>query len=167
WWSPIPSGRSRSIPAWRSSISRSSIRSRCGRPAWRRELTSEVMVRVEGLRKSYGAVEAVRGVSVQGNRRPVGVLIGPSGCGQSTLVRCIIRLETPSAGTLQVGERAIDFGAPRSMPHGRDLARFRARIGMVFQQFDLFPHMTALRNVMSGPVIVKKLRQADAETIAR
>ena len=53
------------------------------------------------------------------------------------------------------------------MPHGRDLARFRARIGMVFQQFDLFPHMTALGNVMSGPVIVKKMRQGEAEAIAR
>jgi polar amino acid transport system ATP-binding protein len=53
------------------------------------------------------------------------------------------------------------------MPHGRDLARFRARIGMVFQQFDLFPHMTALQNVMSGPVIVKKTPKPEAETIAR
>jgi len=130
-------------------------------------LTGEVMVRVEGLRKSYGTVEAVRGVSLQVNRGQVVVLIGPSGCGKSTFLRCINLLETPSAGTLQVGERAIDFGAPRSMPHGRDLARFRARIGMVFQQFDLFPHMTALRNVMSGPVIVKKMREAYAETIAR
>ena len=53
------------------------------------------------------------------------------------------------------------------MPHGRELARFRARIGMVFQQFDLFPHMTALQNVMSGPVIVKKMTKAEAETVAR
>src|SRR5262249_34297577 len=163
--------------AWRSSTSRSFIRSRCGRPDWRPELTnspltnspltSEVMVRVEGLRKSYGTVEAVRGVSLQVNRGQVVVLIGPSGCGKSTFLRCINLLETPSACTLQVGERAVGVGARRSMPHGRDLARFRARIGMVFQQFDLFPHMTALRNVMSGPVIVKKMREADAETIAR
>src|SRR4029453_13732514 len=73
----------------------------------------------------------------------------------------------PSAGTLQVGDRLIDFGAKHSMPRGRDLARFRARIGMVFQQFDLFPHMTALQNVMSGPIIVKKMTKAEAESIAR
>ena len=88
------------------------------------------------------------------------VLIGPSGCGKSTFLRCLNLLEEPSAGTLQVGERTIEFGAGEAMPHGRDLARFRARIGMVFQQFDLFPHMTALRNVMRAPVIVKKMAQA-------
>ncbi|MCW5746354.1 MAG: amino acid ABC transporter ATP-binding protein [Alphaproteobacteria bacterium] len=125
------------------------------------------MVRVEGLRKSYGAVEAVRGVSLDVRRGQAVVIIGPSGCGKSTFLRCINLLEEPSAGTLQVGERSIDFGKRHTMPRGRDLARFRARIGMVFQQFDLFPHMTALRNVMSGPVIVKKMPTAQAEAIAR
>jgi len=130
-------------------------------------LTSDVMVRAEGVRKSYGAVEAVRGVSLEVRRGQVVVLIGPSGCGKSTFLRCINLLETPSAGTLQVGARTIDFGSGRSLPHGRDLARFRARIGMVFQQFDLFPHMTVLGNVMSGPTIVKKMARAEAEAIAR
>src|SRR5689334_11435611 len=131
-------------------------------PAWRHVLTSkagdgEVMVRAEGLRKSYGTVEAVRGVSLEVHRGQVVVIIGPSGCGKSTLLRCLNLLEQPSAGVLQVGGRTIDFAPGHaSMPRGRDLARFRARIGMVFQQFDLFPHMTALGNVMSGPVIVKK-----------
>jgi ABC-type polar amino acid transport system ATPase subunit len=129
--------------------------------------SSEVMVKAEGLRKSYGTVEAVRGVSLEVDRGQVVVVIGPSGCGKSTFLRCINLLEEPSAGTLQVGDRLIDFGAKHSMPRGRDLARFRARIGMVFQQFDLFPHMTALQNVMSGPVIVKKMPKSEAETIAR
>src|SRR5881392_2283881 len=125
------------------------------------------MVRVEGLRKSYGAVEAVRGVTLEVQRGEVVVVIGPSGCGKSTLLRCLNLLEQPSAGTLEVGGRLIDFGAGRTLPRGRDLARFRARFGMVFQQFDLFPHMTVLRNVMSGPVIVKKMADAEAEAIAR
>jgi polar amino acid transport system ATP-binding protein len=125
------------------------------------------MVKAEGLRKSYGTVEAVRGVSLEVDRGEVVVVIGPSGCGKSTFLRCINLLEEPSAGTLQVGDRQIDFGAKHSMPHGRDLARFRARIGMVFQQFDLFPHMTALQNVMSGPVIVKKMARPEAEVTAR
>jgi ABC-type polar amino acid transport system ATPase subunit len=130
-------------------------------------LTGDVMVRVDGLRKSYGTVEAVRGVSLDVRRGQVVVLIGPSGCGKSTFLRCLNLLETPSAGTLQVGDRTIDFGAGHSMPHGRTLARFRARIGMVFQQFDLFPHMTVLQNVMSGPVIVKKMAAREAEAVAR
>jgi polar amino acid transport system ATP-binding protein len=125
------------------------------------------MVKAEGLRKSYGTVEAVRGVSLEVQRGEVVVVIGPSGCGKSTFLRCINLLEEPSAGTLQVGDRRIDFGIKHSMPHGRDLARFRARIGMVFQQFDLFPHMTALQNVMSGPVIVKKMGKPEAEAVAR
>ncbi len=129
--------------------------------------SGDVMVKAEGLRKSYGTVEAVRGVSLEVDRGEVVVVIGPSGCGKSTFLRCINLLEEPSAGTLQVGDRRIAFGIKSSMPHGRDLARFRARIGMVFQQFDLFPHMTALHNVMSGPVIVKKMPKAEAETIAR
>ena len=85
------------------------------------------MVRVKGLRKSYGAVEAVRGVSLDVRRGQVVVVIGPSGCGKSTFLRCINLLEAPSSGTLQVGDRSIDFGAGHTMPRGRDLARFRAR----------------------------------------
>ena len=125
------------------------------------------MVKVDGLRKSYGTVEAVRGVSLEVKRGEVVVVIGPSGCGKSTFLRCLNLLEEPSAGTLQVGDRRIEFGVRHSLPHGRELARFRARIGMVFQQFDLFPHMTALQNVMSGPVIVKKMPKAQAEKVAR
>jgi len=125
------------------------------------------MVRVDGLRKSYGTVEAVRGVSLEVERGEVVVVIGPSGCGKSTFLRCINLLEEPQAGTLQVGERRIEFGAKSTIPHGRDLARYRSRIGMVFQQFDLFPHMTVLQNVMSGPTIVKKMPKPEAEAIAR
>ncbi|HYC64824.1 MAG TPA: ATP-binding cassette domain-containing protein, partial [Reyranellaceae bacterium] len=130
-------------------------------------MTSNVMVRVDGLRKSYGTVEAVRGVSLEVERGEVVVVIGPSGCGKSTFLRCINLLEEPQAGTLQVGERRIEFGAKSTIPHGRDLARYRSRIGMVFQQFDLFPHMTVLQNVMSGPTIVKKMPKPEAEAIAR
>ena len=125
------------------------------------------MVRVDGLRKSYGQVEAVRGVSLEVQRGEVVVIIGPSGCGKSTFLRCINLLEEPQAGSLQVLDRRIEFGPKNSIPKGRELARFRAGIGMVFQQFDLFPHKTVLDNVMAGPVIVKKMAKVDAEPIAR
>jgi len=125
------------------------------------------MVRVDDLRKSYGAVEAVRGVSLEVQRGQVVVIIGPSGCGKSTFLRCINLLEEPQAGSLQLLDRTIEFGPGKRLPHGRELARFRARIGMVFQQFDLFPHYTVLRNVMAGPLIVKKMAQPEAEAIAR
>jgi len=131
-------------------------------------LTSDgAMVRVDGLRKSYGQVEAVRGVSLEVQRGEVVVIIGPSGCGKSTFLRCINLLEEPQAGSLRVLDRRIEFGPKNSIPKGRELARFRAGIGMVFQQFDLFPHKTVLDNVMAGPVIVKKMAKVDAEPIAR
>ena len=126
----------------------------------------EAMVCLRDIHKSYGAVHAVCGVSLDVHRGEVVVIIGPSGCGKSTLLRCINLLEEPTAGTLQLGGRTIAFGPGKKLPAGRDLARLRARTGMVFQQFDLFPHMTALGNVMAGPVIVKKMPPQQAQTLA-
>jgi ABC-type polar amino acid transport system ATPase subunit len=127
---------------------------------------SEMMVCLHDIHKSYGTVHAVRGVSLNVHRGEVVVIIGPSGCGKSTLLRCINLLEQPTAGTLQLAGRTITFAPGRRLPTGRDLARLRARTGMVFQQFDLFPHMTALRNVMAGPVIVKKMAPQQAQILA-
>ena len=125
------------------------------------------MLAVQGLRKSYGDVAAVRGVSFEVHAGEVVVIIGPSGCGKSTTLRCINLLEEPTGGTLRLDDRELDFSERRTLPAGRDLARFRARFGMVFQQFDLFAHKTAIENVMIGQVVVKKVPPDRARQSAR
>jgi ABC-type polar amino acid transport system ATPase subunit len=128
---------------------------------------TEPMIRVVDLHKKYGSLEALNGVSFEVAPGEVRVLIGPSGCGKSTLLRCINLLEQPTSGTVRVGDDEFAFREGGPMPPGRRLERFRAHIGMVFQQFDLFPHMTALENVMAGPRIVKKMPKGAARDIAR
>ena len=125
------------------------------------------MLEVRDLCKSYGEVEAVRGVSFDVHAGEVVVIIGPSGCGKSTTLRCLNLLEEPTEGTLRLDDRELDFAERRTLPAGRDLARFRARFGMVFQQFDLFAHKTAIENVMIGQVVVKKTPPDQAGDAAR
>jgi ABC-type polar amino acid transport system ATPase subunit len=124
------------------------------------------MIEIEGLHKSYGEYEAVKAASLQVGRGEAQFIIGPSGCGKSTFLRCINLLEVPTRGNMRVGETRITFG-PKAKPLStRDQAAFRARVGMVFQQFHLFPHMTARENVMEGPRTVKRLPPAEAGDIA-
>lgn len=108
------------------------------------------------IHKHYGLVKAVEGVSLSVETGQVVAIIGPSGCGKSTLLRCINQLEEPTAGKVRLGEHEIDYTNKKSIPRGRKLALFRSRFGMVFQQFDLFQHKTALQNVMVGQVVVQK-----------
>ncbi len=127
---------------------------------------SHPTVSLRNLRKNYGSVEAVRSVSLDVHAGEVVVIIGPSGCGKSTTLRCLNLLEEPTGGTLRVGDRELDFANRRSLPTGRNLARFRAQFGMVFQQFDLFAHKTALQNVMVGPTVVQRIPAAEARRLA-
>src|SRR5438445_7297967 len=106
------------------------------------------MIEVTDLVKNYGTVPALCGVSLGVAKGEVVVVIGPSGCGKSTLLRCVHLLEEPTAGTIRVGAQEMHFGKGAKGLAGRRLAAYRARIGMVFQQFELFPHMTALQNVI-------------------
>ena len=124
------------------------------------------MLSVRGLHKSYGDVQAVRGVSFDVHAGEVVVIIGPSGCGKSTTLRCLNLLEEPTAGALKLDDRQIDFAVRKTLPAGRNLARFRARFGMVFQQFDLFAHKTTIENVMIGQVVVRKIPQHQARRAA-
>jgi len=124
------------------------------------------MVQVEDLHKCYGSLQAVKGASLSVGRGEAHFVIGPSGCGKSTLLRCINLLEEPTRGKLRVGDTAMRFGEGSKPLSAREQAQYRARVGMVFQQFYLFPHMTAVQNVMEGPRTVKRLPPAEATEIA-
>ncbi|MBI1777844.1 MAG: amino acid ABC transporter ATP-binding protein [Proteobacteria bacterium] len=125
------------------------------------------MIELTELHKRYDGVHALRGISLGVAEGEVRVLIGPSGCGKSTLLRCINLLEQPTSGSVRVGEDEFRFEVGGRMPPARRLDRYRSNLGMVFQQFDLFPHMTALENVAAGPRIVKRLPLTQARELAR
>ncbi len=117
--------------------------------------TSEALVQICGVNKWFGQNHVLTDVDLDVNRGEVVVVIGPSGSGKSTLCRCINRLET-----IQSGSITID-GVPLPS-EGKDLARLRADVGMVFQSFNLFAHKTILENVTLGPIKVRKVSKADA-----
>ena len=126
------------------------------------------MIEIADLWKAFGPIGVLKGVSLRIERGSVVTIIGPSGSGKSTLLRCINLLEEPDRGRIRVGHREMSFGGGRRTKLAdRDIAAFRAATGMVFQHFNLFPHMTALENVMAGPRIVKRLAHREAEEIAR
>ncbi len=123
------------------------------------------MIEILGLRKRFGAVTVLDGVDHQQAAGEVVALIGPSGCGKSTLLRCLNWLETPDAGSLRLGDVRIEAGTPEASDR-RLRQRLRRRTGMIFQQFHLFPHRTALENVMEAPVHVDRLPLSEARALA-
>ena len=131
---------------------------------------SRAMLSVEGLRKSFGALEVLRGIDLAVARGEVVCVIGPSGSGKSTLLRCINFIERPSGGRVFIDGRPIGV-EPRGgrwVPQSQAaLCGIRAEIGMVFQHFNLWPHMSVLANVVEGLRNVKKLPRAEAEEIGR
>jgi polar amino acid transport system ATP-binding protein len=113
------------------------------------------LVRIRGLGKSFGPHRVLDGIDLDVHEGEVAVLLGPSGSGKSTLLRCVNHLERPDAGFVEVGGELIGYRYRRGRLHElrhRQVTRQRARIGMVFQQFNLFGHMTVLQNVIEGPV---------------
>lgn len=120
---------------------------------------SDVVVQLTELRKSFGANEVLRGINLEVTRGEVVCIIGPSGSGKSTLLRCVNMLETPTSGTVAVG--GIELTDPDC-----DLDAARTSLGMVFQQFNLFPHMTAMENVTVALRKVLKRSRSEAERIA-
>lgn len=127
------------------------------------------MVLAESVTKSFGSLKVLKGIDLEVGRGEVFCLIGPSGSGKSTFLRCVNHLEAIDSGWLSVdgdlvgyrreGNHLIELG-------GQEAASRRARIGMVFQHFNLFAHMTALKNVMEGPVTVRHMKKAAARELA-
>lgn len=130
---------------------------------------SHPLVRVEGLHKSFSRLDVLKGIDLQVQQGQKISLIGPSGSGKTTLLRCINYLEEPTRGSIYIdnaliGQRKV---GERTVPMGdKDLARMRANIGMVFQRFNLFPHLSVLDNIILGPLKVQQRNRQEAVELA-
>ena len=122
---------------------------------------ADIQLSIKDLHKSFGELEILRGIDLDVKKGEVVVLLGPSGCGKSTLLRCINGLETINQGSI-----ALD-GEEISGKSSAEMSKYRQKIGMVFQSYDLFPHKTILDNITMAPQKVQKRSKADAEKEAR
>ena len=123
------------------------------------------VVRISDLHKTFGQLEVLRGIDMEVHRGEVVVIFGRSGSGKSTLLRCVNFLEDPTAGSVEVAGIKLE-GGHRTRHKREQIRQLRIRAGMVFQDFQLFPHMSTLRNVMEGPVTVKKKSEDEARGIS-
>lgn len=119
-------------------------------------ITDEILIKVENLEKSFGKVEVLKGINIEIKKGEVVVIIGPSGCGKSTFLRTLNLLEEPTGGHIYFEGSDITDSKSNINIH-------RQKIGMVFQQFNLFPHMTILKNMTLAPMKLLKMSQAQAE----
>ena len=127
------------------------------------------MVKSENVHKSFGHVEVLKGINLEVRQGEVFCLVGPSGSGKSTFLRCINHLEKIDSGRLSVDGHLVGYrqkGDKLYELHDKEAARSRRDIGMVFQHFNLFPHMTVMQNVMEAPIRVKKEKTADVKARA-
>jgi polar amino acid transport system ATP-binding protein len=129
--------------------------------------TAPIAIKISGLRKSFGEHEVLKGVSMTARQGDVVAIIGGSGSGKSTLLRCINFLETPSGGSIEVGGEPIDMKADGSAKDKKQLEKARQSLGMVFQNFNLWTHMTVLENLIEVPVHVLKTPKTEAIARAR
>lgn len=123
---------------------------------------TETIVRIENLHKSFGHLEVVRGVDLEVRRGEVVVIFGRSGSGKSTLLRCVNMIEDPTEGSIEVSGVRLE-GGHRTRRKRRQIRQLRLRTGMVFQQFNLFPNMTALDNVLCGPLCAGAGKEAEVK----
>ncbi|MEH7455237.1 amino acid ABC transporter ATP-binding protein [Gottfriedia acidiceleris] len=114
------------------------------------------MIKLENIKKSFGELEVLKDVSLNVEKGTVTAIIGPSGSGKTTFLRCINVLEHPTDGKITIDEQTLDFSNKVTK---KDIISLRSKTGMVFQQHHLFPHLTALENVMEGLVTVQKIKK--------
>jgi L-cystine transport system ATP-binding protein len=110
------------------------------------------LIRINGLYKQFDQLQVLKGIDIDVEKGKVVVVIGPSGSGKTTMLRCLNVLETPTKGVISIEGQSLDFSKTVAK---KDIASFRRLTGMVFQSYNLFPHKTALENVMEGPLVVK------------
>lgn len=122
-------------------------------------MTDNNIIKVEGLKKKFGKVEVLKGIDIEINRGDVVVVIGPSGSGKSTFLRCLNLLEEPTEGKILF--EGTDITDPAV-----DINKHRMKMGMVFQQFNLFPHMSVLKNMILAPMKLKKMTKEEASAKA-
>jgi polar amino acid transport system ATP-binding protein len=124
------------------------------------KLSSEPKIIIKGLEKAFGSLKVLKGIDAEIDKGEVICVIGPSGSGKSTFLRCINRLEEPTGGEILVDGEAVTG-------KNADIDKIRRHIGMVFQQFNLFPHMSVIENIKMAPVALKLKSKEDAEKKAR
>ncbi|CAI8872012.1 MULTISPECIES: amino acid ABC transporter ATP-binding protein [Pseudomonas] len=130
---------------------------------------STPLVRIEGLHKSFGSLDVLKGIDLNVQQGQKISLIGPSGSGKTTLLRCVNYLEEPTKGDIYIDNELIGqrlVGTRKVPMSDRELARMRAGIGMVFQRFNLFPHLSVLENIILGPLKVQQRNRAEAVELA-
>ena len=134
---------------------------------------SEAILKVSSLHKYFGDLHVLQGVDLEVQRGEMVCMVGSSGSGKSTFLRCLNFMEQPSAGRIEFKGKAVGEesgtrdGAPTYTYDERELVNLRTHVGMVFQQFNLFPHMTVMQNVMEGPVTVLRTGKDEAQERAR
>ncbi|MBK5440954.1 MULTISPECIES: L-cystine ABC transporter ATP-binding protein TcyN [unclassified Pseudomonas] len=124
------------------------------------------MIVVEKLTKQFKGQVVLNGIDLEVKEGEVVAIIGPSGSGKTTLLRCLNFLEEPTSGRIKVGDIEIDSSRPLNQQQNL-VRRLRQHVGFVFQNFNLFPHRTALENVIEGPIVVKKMPRAAADALGR
>lgn len=118
------------------------------------------MISIQHLQKSFGDNTVLKHIDLTVEKGEVVVIIGPSGSGKTTFLRCLNVLETPNAGNIRIGDKELNFSQKVTK---KDIVNLRTQTGMVFQHHNLFPHLTALQNVMEGLVTVKKMGKEEAK----
>src|SRR5262245_4086054 len=129
----------------------------------------QVILKAEKIEKDFGNLKILKGIDLEVHKGEVLVAIGPSGSGKSTLLRCLCGLEPLDAGRLYLDSQLVSSGQHHSSFRwfNKSHNRLRGEVGMIFQQFNLFPHMTVLQNVMIAPIKVRRLPVEHAEELAK